>query len=135
MTIVFLPGCWDVLHMGHINIIRRAKQLGDVLIVGVESDELIAGEKGRPPVMPLEQRMGVVEALRWVDVAIPYFTFDYCALVDSIDADVLVFSEAHKEERHVRVIDHMRMNGKRVVILPRTPGVSSTTIRGRLQNG
>ena len=131
-TLVYVPGCWDVLHTGHLNILESARELGDILVVGVESDELIIAEKGRPPIMPLSERMTVLKAVKYVDVVIPYHDFDYAYVLCSLDADVFVLNKSHKEKRHLEAIEFQRDRGRRVVLLPRTKGVSSKDVRKRI---
>lgn len=60
-------GTFDLFHIGHLNILKRARALGDHLVVGVSSDELNYSKKGRYPVYPLEHRLQIVEAIRYVD--------------------------------------------------------------------
>lgn len=60
-------GTFDVLHVGHLRILERARALGDRLVVGISSDELNLSKKGRPPVFPQEERMQIIAALRCVD--------------------------------------------------------------------
>lgn len=121
-----------MLHIGHINMILRAKELGDILVVGVEADELILVEKGRLPIFPLDQRLVVVSSLKWVDRTIAYYNFDYIEILHELRADIFVLSTTHQEKRHIDAMEYMTNNGKRVVILPRTEGISSTDIRKRL---
>src|SRR5450830_1247440 len=58
---------YDLFHVGHLNILRRARSHCDYLIAGVVSDEMLTATKGKPPVVPLAERMEIVEAIRWVD--------------------------------------------------------------------
>ena len=67
MSTVLTFGTFDVFHIGHLRILERAAALGDRLIVGVSSDALNISKKGRPPVFPEDERMGIVAALRCVD--------------------------------------------------------------------
>lgn len=131
-----MDGCFDLMHYGHANAIRQAKELGDELIVGVVSDEEIVANKG-PPVLCMEERLALVSGLKWVDEVIanaPYaitedfmnrlFTehkIDYiihgddpCLLPDGTDAYAL----AKKAGRYKQI--------------KRTEGVSSTDIVGRI---
>ena len=64
---VYAPGVWDLFHVGHANVLRRAKRIGGTLIVGVDTDESVKEKKGRYPVIPEYQRYGVIQAIRWVD--------------------------------------------------------------------
>ena len=62
-TIVYTSGTWDLFHIGHLNILEKSAALGDKLIVGVSTDELIYNYKGIKPVIPFEQRLRIVEAI------------------------------------------------------------------------
>ena len=70
MTRVYADMVADLFHFGHVEFLRRARELGDVLVVGIHSDETVAGYKRRP-LMSMEERMKVVEACRYVDEVIP----------------------------------------------------------------
>lgn len=133
---VYMDGCFDLMHYGHANALRQAKALGDVLVVGVVSDEEIIANKG-PPVLSMDERLVLVEGLKWVDEVIanaPYeiteqfmgrlfneHKIDYiihgddpCLLPDGTDAYAL----AKKVGRYKQI--------------KRTEGVSSTDIVGRI---
>jgi len=128
MIIVYIPGCWDLLHTGHLNALERARTYGDRLIVGVESDELIYAEKGRCAAINQNDRCRMLQALRCVDAAIVFTSFDYTGILRNLSPDVLVFGESHTQERHQSAIDHMIKRGGRVVRLPYTPDISTTAI-------
>ncbi len=127
--LVYIPGCWDVLHVGHLNILNRAKAYGDILVVGVQSDDSVEEEKGKAPSVPLVDRIRMLEALEVVDFALPYYNYDYKSHAEAIDAGVLVFGPSHTKDRHLAVEAWMRETGRRVIRLPRTDGVSSTSIK------
>jgi glycerol-3-phosphate cytidylyltransferase len=128
-TVVFTAGVWDILHVGHLNLLHRAKALGDHLLVGVLTDEAAARYKPRP-VMPFEQRLELVRALRMVDAVFPVHDTNATSLLEDLKPDILV---------HGSDIDHkpgweigqtwMRSNGRRFVVLPYTEGVSSTGLK------
>lgn len=134
MQIVATFGVWDLLHIGHLNILKRAKRLGDKLIVGVASDEITAIHKGRIPVIPLEQRMRIVEAIRCVDVTIPYFDLDFTNALGGLDIDILVVGEDWGDlKEHSRIKEYMRKKG-RIIVMPYTKDISSAEIRKRFFN-
>ena len=69
--VVYTSGTFDMFHSNHLKMIKYARGLGDTLIVGVSTDELVSSYK-RPPVIPFEERLAILEALRYPDVVIPY---------------------------------------------------------------
>ncbi len=123
MTRVITFGTFDVFHVGHVNILERAKELGDYLIVGVSSDALNFSKKGRYPVFNEEQRIRMVEAIHCVDEV---FLEESLELKDQYlkqhKADILVMGDDWKGK-----FDHFSKYAK-VVYLPRTRGISTTEI-------
>ena len=75
-VIVYAAGAWDMFHVGHLNVLKAAKALGDVLIVGVSTDELVLQYKGHHPLLSYEDRTAVVAACRYVDVVVPQRTLE-----------------------------------------------------------
>ena len=71
MVIGYTTGVYDLFHIGHLNLIKRAKELCDYLIVGVSTDELVMKEKSKSPVIPYEERVAIIESLRYVDEVVP----------------------------------------------------------------
>jgi len=134
MIIVYIPGCWDLLHTGHLNALERARTYGDRLIVGVESDGLIYAEKGRHPAINQDDRCRMLQALRCVDAAIVFTSFDYAGILRNLNPDVLIFGNSHTQERHQAAIDYMKDKGRRVVRLPYTAGISTSEILERIKH-
>lgn len=116
-------GTFDVFHVGHINILERAKEAGDYLIVGVSSDQLNFEKKGRYPVYSEKQRVKILSALRFVDEV---FIEESLALkpdyIQQHNAHVLVMGDDWKGK-----FDEMEQYCE-VIYLPRTPSISTTEI-------
>jgi len=123
-------GTFDLLHIGHVNVLRRAKELGDHLTVGVSSDELNFRKKQVHPTYTTEQRLAIVAAVRYVDaVFVEHSLEEKRAYLLEHAADVLVMGDdwAGKFDEFSDIC--------RVVYLPRTTGISSTDVKLRIRGG
>jgi glycerol-3-phosphate cytidylyltransferase len=122
--IIITFGTFDLFHIGHLNILKRAKEQGDYLIVGVSSDELNK-KKGKITVIPLKDRMEIVKSITYVDEV---FIEDSLELKDqyikNYGADVLVMGDDWK--------DKFNWVSCNVIYLERTPNISSTLIKNIL---
>jgi len=130
--VVYAGGTWDMFHVGHLNILRSAKALGDVLIVGIKTDEVVLEYKGHHPLLSYEDRAAVVEACRYVDAVVPQRTQEKDEQLEKLDVDILVAGDDWWEKK---VPGHafMEKKGRRVVYLPYTTGRSSSTLRKALE--
>lgn len=125
MRTVITYGTFDLLHYGHINLLRRAKELGDYLVVGLSTDEFNTNQKKKNTYFTYEQRKLLLESVRYVDMVIPEEKWEQKK------------SDAHKYNVDVFVIgddwqgkfDFLKDEGVEVVYLPRTPEVSTTQIK------
>ncbi len=116
-------GTFDVFHIGHVNILERAKKEGDYLIVGLSSDELNFSKKQRYPVYPQAQRVKIIESLRFVDEVFIEESLDLKAqYIQQFNADILVMGDDW-----VGKFDAMKQYCE-VKYLPRTPSISTTEI-------
>jgi choline-phosphate cytidylyltransferase/glycerol-3-phosphate cytidylyltransferase len=116
-------GTYDIFHVGHVNIIERAKLHGDHLIVGVSSDKLNVSKKGRPPVYCEDDRQHIIRSMRCVDEVFLEESLELKAeYIKYYNADILVMGDDWKGK-----FDHL-MNICQVIYLPRTPSVSTTEI-------
>ncbi len=96
--IVFTNGCFDILHIGHIRYLREARQLGDTLLIGLNSDNSVAKIKPGRPLMPEENRAEVLSALDMVDYITIFDESTPYELIDEIKPDVLVKGSDWKKE-------------------------------------
>jgi rfaE bifunctional protein nucleotidyltransferase chain/domain len=131
-VIVYAAGAWDMFHVGHLNVLKSAKALGDILIVGVSTDELVYKYKGHHPLLSYEDRSAVVAACRYVDAVVPQRTLEKDEQLQKLDVDILVVGDDWWQEK-VRGHDFMIEHGRRVVYLPYTEGRSSSALRKALE--
>ncbi len=129
MKRVITYGTFDLLHYGHINLLKRAKELGDYLIVALSTDEFNWDEKQKKSFFTYEQRKNLLEAIRYVDLVIPEDSWDQ--KVDDIckfQIDTFVIGDDWKGK-----FDYLKEYCE-VVYLPRTPEISTTQIKKGLKD-
>ncbi len=127
MKVVITYGTYDVLHLGHINLLRRAKALGDYLIVGLSTDEFNA-VKGKKSFYSYEQRKQILESIRYVDLVIPEENWEQKVKdIKEHKADVFVMgSDWENKFNELREVCE-------VIYLPRTEDISSTETKEYLK--
>ena len=135
LSIVFTNGVFDLLHPGHVEQLRQARSFGDVLVVGLNTDESVRrlgkGEVDRP-ILPLADRIIMLEALRMVDAVAPFEEDTPLELIRLIRPDVLVKGADYSKENVVgREI--VEANGGRVELIPLVPGHSTSDIIRRIR--
>ncbi len=131
MKRIITYGTFDLLHYGHINLLRRAKALGDYLIVALSTDEFNWNEKRKKCYFSYEQRKNLLEAIRYVDLVIPEENWEQKKTdVHEYHVDVFVMGDDWEGK-----FDFLRDEGIEVVYLPRTPEISTTEIKKDLSNG
>ena len=127
MKRVITYGTFDLLHYGHINLLRRAKALGDYLIVGLSTDQFNWQEKQKKSYCTYEERKAMLEAIRYVDLVIPEENWDQKKTdVEKYHADIFVIGDDWKV-----AFDFLRDQCE-VVYLSRTPEISTTKIKTEL---
>lgn len=132
-TVAFIPGVWDLLHIGHVRAINRAKNYGNRLIVGVASDKAVEEDKGQLPIIPEEERAEMVSNLHHVSLAHIYKDLEFISSLERFDPDVLVVGETWGEEqRHIEAEEWIRDNHRRFVKIPYTSKTSTTDIKTRV---
>ncbi|MCD8285996.1 MAG: glycerol-3-phosphate cytidylyltransferase [Clostridia bacterium] len=125
MKRVITYGTFDLLHYGHINLLRRAKALGDYLIVALSTDEFNSEQKGKKCYFNYEQRKELLESVRYVDLVIPETCWEQKRTdMKEYHVDVFVIGEDWKGK-----FDYLKDEGVEVVYLPRTPEISTTQIK------
>jgi glycerol-3-phosphate cytidylyltransferase len=121
---LYTSGAFDIFHHGHLNIIQRSRELCDYLIVGVSTDELIAKEKGHPPIVPYEERVAMLRAIVGVDEVIPQVDKNKQKIIDSYQIDAISVGSDWKG-RYPAVSCAMEY-------FDYTPSISSTIIKQKL---
>ncbi len=134
-TVVFTNGCFDILHPGHVRYLEAARELGDLLVVGLNSDASVRRIKGPPrPVCTQEERAVVLAGLRSVDYVVIFDEDTPLALIDAVRPDILVKGGDWRVEEIVgrEVVER---SGGRVVTIPVVEGKSTTGILERIAGG
>ena len=121
---IWVNGCFDVIHAGHIDMIKYAKSLGQILVVGLDTDERVQSNKGLSrPINTLALRIKVMESIRFVDHVVSFGSDDeLMAQIRASNADTIVVGEEYKD--HVigsKIVEN-------VVFYPRKYGLSTTSI-------
>ena len=122
-TVVYTSGTFDMFHYNHLRMINYARSLGDILIVGVSTDELVSSYKA-PPIIPFNERMQILEALKTPDIVIPQHTLDHTEIVKKLNIDVFVVGDDWTGK-----YDYLKDLGVDVFYFPYGDGVSSTKIK------
>ena len=128
--IVYTVGTFDLLHVGHLALLNQCKLLGNILVVGVASDAVVKMYKPNVPVVPLEQRVEMLEALSCVDIVRPYYQLEYVSGCKEVGADIFVVGEDWGKKPHnLDVNNYLREMGKEIVKITYNPRTSSTKIK------
>ena len=125
-TVVYTSGTFDMLHINHLKMIEYARALGDILIVGVNTDELVASYKSEP-IIPFEERIALMKAIKYPDVVIPQHSLDHRDKVKKLNFDVFVVGDDWTGK-----YDYLKEMGVTVVYFPYGKGVSSSSLREKI---
>lgn len=129
MKRIITYGTFDLLHYGHINLLKRAKALGDYLIVALSTDEFNT-IKGKKSFFPYAKRKALLEAIRYVDLVIPEDNWEQKKTdVHEYHIDIFVMGDDWAGK-----FDFLKEEGVEVVYLPRTPEISTTAIKEELKS-
>ena len=122
-TVVYTSVTFDMFHTNHLKMINYARCLGDLLIVGVSTDELVCSYKAAP-IIPFNDRLQIIEALRIVDIAIPQHTLDHTEIVKKLHIDAFVVGDDW-----VGKYDYLEELGVKVFYFPYGDGISSSSLK------
>lgn len=125
----YTTGVFDMFHIGHLNILKRAKEQCDYLIVGVSTDEVVQSYKNKTPIIPFAERIAIVQELKCVDRAVPQTGMDKMEAWKKYHFDALFHGSDWKgSDMYNKMIEEFSEVGVDVVFLPHTEGVSSTLL-------
>lgn len=132
-SVVFTNGCFDLLHRGHVHILRQAKAAGDILIVGMNSDRSVKSIKGSArPILPETDRVELIAAMEMVDYVVLFDEPDPYQLIAAIKPNVLAKGADWSADKIVGS-DIVERNGGRVAVIPYLKGFSTTEIIERIR--
>lgn len=130
----YTTGVFDLFHIGHLNLLRRAKEKCDYLIVGVSTDEVVQSYKNKTPVIPFNERIEIVKELRCVDEVVPQTSMNKMDAWNNLHFDVMFHgSDWQNSNMYEKIVEEFSKIGVDVVFLPHTDGVSSTLITESLK--
>jgi len=132
LTVVFTNGCFDLIHPGHTSYLKQAKALGDILVVGLNSDDSVRELKGPGrPVLNQAARVEILLSLRWVDAVVPFAEQTPIALIQAVKPHILVKGGDWPVDEIVGG-DFVKGNGGQVLALPFRLGESTSSIIDRI---
>ena len=125
-TVVYTSGTFDMLHINHLKMIEYARALGDILIVGVNTDELVASYKSQP-IIPFEQRIALMKAIKGPDIVIPQRSLDHSEKINKLHFDIFVVGDDWNGK-----YDYLKELGATVVYFPYGEGISSSYLKRKI---
>ena len=129
----YTTGVFDMFHVGHLNLLKRAKENCDYLIVGVTTDELVS-YKNTKAIIPFEDRMNIVESIRYVDEVVPQLNMDKMDAWNRLHFDVMfVGSDWQGTDKWKRYEEEFKSIGVDIVYFSYTKGISSTQLREKIK--
>ena len=133
MIVGYTTGVYDMFHIGHLNILKRAKEQCDYLIVGVSTDELVQHDKNKFPIIPFVQRYAIVEAIKYVDKVVPQLDKNKFGAWEKYHFNkMFVGSDWKGTSQWEKFEEEFSSVGVEIVYLDHTDGISSTILRDRL---
>ena len=136
MIIGYTTGVFDMFHVGHLNLLARAREQCDRLIVGVSTDDVVLDYKGHAPIVPYAERVAIVKAIRYVDEVVPQTSMDKFAAWEKLRFNRLFHGNDWKGSAMYNEVEaKLKAVGVEVVYFPYTQGTSSTLLAERLRGG
>jgi len=133
MIIGYTTGVFDMFHIGHLNILRQAKEQCDYLIVGVSSDDLVEKEKNKTPIIPYADRVQIIESLKYVDRVVPQNNKNKREAWEKYKFNrMFVGSDWQGSETWIELEKQFKPLGVEIIYFNHTDGISSTILRDRL---
>lgn len=130
----YISGMFDILHIGHVSILRYAKEMCEYLIVAVGTDDFIRWRKKHEPFMKYEERAAIVGALRYVDEVVPGTDLDKIAAYKKYHFDVMIAGNDHIDEPiYIETEKELKKFGVTTLYYPRIKDISSTNYRKRFE--
>ena len=134
MVIGYTTGVFDLFHIGHLNILKKASAQCDKLIVGVTVDELVQ-YKGKKAVIPFEERIEIIRSIKYVDMAVPQKNMDKLTAHKKFKFNIMfVGSDWKGTEKWKKIESQMKNVNVKVIYFPYTSGTSSTLINNTLKS-
>ncbi|WP_019594007.1 adenylyltransferase/cytidyltransferase family protein [Thioalkalivibrio sp. ALM2T] len=129
-SIGYTTGVYDMFHVGHLNLLKRAKLECDYLIVGVTTDELCEARKGKTPIIPFAERMEIVEHIEFVDEVVPQVNMDKIEAWNNLKFDkMFVGDDWRGSEQWARLENEFSDRGVEIIYFPYTRHTSSSKLR------
>lgn len=129
----YTSGVFDMFHVGHLNILRKAKEQCEYLIVGVSTDEVVKSYKHKIPIIPFVDRKAIVEAIKYVDEVVEQDTMDKMKMWKKVHFDVMFHGDEWKgTPLYTKYEDEFAKVGVHVEYLNHTEGISSSILREKL---
>jgi glycerol-3-phosphate cytidylyltransferase len=130
MIVGYTTGVFDLFHIGHLNILRKSKEFCDYLIVGVSTDELVQSYKTKTPVIPFNERIAIIEAIKYVDKVVPQENRDKIAAWEKYNFSFMFVGDDWKNsDLFVGTEEKLREKGVKIVYFPYTKSTSSTLLK------